>query len=131
MKAARKQQPLPSIPTVHVPLTFTLRGGRKTIIGALPFIAPRTRFDDTIANAIGRAHRWRALIEDGTCASITELSKDKGVNQSYACRLLRLTLLAPDIIEAILDRRGTRLTLGTLMRPLSAKWDDQRAALAD
>ena len=124
-----KQQPLPSTVTVHVPLTFATRGGRRTIIGEVPYTAPRTCFDDSIANALARAHRWRALIEGGTYASITELAKDKGVNQSYACRLLRLTLLAPDIFEAILDRRGTRLTLGTLMRPLSAKWDDQRAAL--
>ena len=130
MKAAPKEQPVPSTLTVHVPLMFTLRGGRKTIIGEVPYIAPRTCFDDTIANALARAHRWRALIEDGTYASITELAKDKGVNQSYACRLLRLTLLAPDIIEAILDRRGAHLTLGALMRPLSPKWDDQKAALA-
>ena len=125
-----KQRPLPSTVTIHVPLTFRTRGGRKTIIGEVPYIAPRTCFDDSIANALARAHRWRALIEDGTYASITELAKDKEVNQSYACRLLRLTLLAPDIFEAVLDRRGTHLTLGTLMRPLSPKWDQQKAALA-
>lgn len=124
-----KQQPLPSTVTVHVPLTFTVRGGRKTIIGEVPYTAPRTCFHDSIAKALARAHRWRTLIEDGTYSSITELAKHKGVNDSYACRLLRLTLLAPDIFEAVLDRRGTHLTLGALMRPLSPKWDDQRAAL--
>lgn len=124
-----KRLPKPSTVTVHVPLTFSVRGGRKTIIGEVPYTAPRTCFDDSTAKALARAHRWRTLIENGTYASITELAKDKGVNQSYACRLLRLTLLAPDIIEAILSRRGTHLTLGALMRPLSSKWDNQRAAL--
>jgi hypothetical protein len=121
-----KRQPAPSTVTVHVPLTFTVRGGRKTIFGEIPYTVPRTRFDDSITKALARAHRWRTLIEDGAYASITELAKDKGVNDSYACRLLRLTLLAPDIIEAILDRRGTHLTLDVLVRPLSAKWDEQR-----
>jgi hypothetical protein len=127
MKA--KQQPIPSTLTVHVPLRFTIRGGRKTIIGEVPYTTPRTRFDDSITKALARAHRWRTLIEDGTYTSITELAKDKGVNDSYACRLLRLTLIAPDIIEAILDRRGTHLTLDALMRPLPPKWDEQRTIL--
>jgi hypothetical protein len=125
----KKQKPTGSNVTVHVPLTFTIRVERKTIIGEAPYAAPRTRFNDSIAKALARAHRWRGLIEDGTYASITELARDKGVNDSYACRLLRLTLLAPHIIEAILDRRGTHLTLDSLVRPLSPKWDEQRAAL--
>jgi hypothetical protein len=124
-----KRQPSPSMVTVHVPLTFTTRGGRKTIIGEVPYTTPRTRFDDSITKALARAHRWRSLIEDGTYSSITELAKDKGVNQSYACRLLRLTMLAPDIIEAILDRRGTHLTLEVLMQPLSSRWGEQNSAL--
>jgi hypothetical protein len=124
-----KQKPTPLTVTVHVPLIFTVRGGRKTIIGDIPYTAPRTRFDDSIVKALARAHRWRSLIEDGSYASITELARDKGVNDSYACRLLRLTLLMPDIIEAVLDRRGALLTLDALMRPLPLEWDKQRSAL--
>ena len=127
MKA--KQQPLPSQVTVHVPLKFTVRGGRKTIIGAMPYAAAKTRFDDSIIKALARAYRWRALIENGSYSSITELAKDKGVNQSYACRLLRLTLLAPHTVEAILDQRGTALTLDALMRPLPSLWAAQASAL--
>jgi hypothetical protein len=124
-----KQQPVPSTVTVHVPLKFTVRGGRRTIIGEVPYTASCTRFDDSITKALARAHRWRSLIEDGTYASITELAKDKGVNDSYACRLLRLTLLAPDIVEAIMDRRGTHLTLDALMQPRPFEWDKQRSVL--
>jgi len=121
----------PNTITVHVPLTFTVRGGRKTIIGEIPHSAPRTRFDDSITKALARAYRWRTLIEGGTYSSITELAKDQGVNQSYACRLLRMTLLAPSIVEAILDQRGTDLTLDVLMKPIPALWADQRRALAE
>jgi hypothetical protein len=82
-----------------------------------------------MVKALARAHRWRRLIEDSTYSSIAELAKDKGVNYSYAGRLLRLTLLAPDIVKAILDLRGKHLTLHTLMRPLPPTWDEQRAVL--
>jgi hypothetical protein len=118
--------------TVHVPLTFTIRGGRKTIIGQAPQLmhtVPRTRFDDSITKALARAYRWRSQIEDGTYSSITELARDQGINQSYACRMLRLTLLAPTIVEAILDRRGTGLTLEALMKPMPALWDQQLAEI--
>lgn len=125
----QKRQIAPRTITVHVPLKLVVRGGRKTIIGEVPYTTPRTRFDDSIAKALARAHRWRGLIEDGTYASITELAKDKGVNDSYACRVLRLSLLAPDIVEAILDRRGAHLTLDALTRPMSPKWHDQRTLL--
>jgi hypothetical protein len=115
--------------TVHVPLKFAMRGGRKTILGNFAQPATRTRFDDSIIKAIARAYRWRSLIEDGAYISITELAKAKGVNQSYACRLLRLTLLSPEIIEAILDRRGSSLTLDVLMKPLPTSWSRQRDLL--
>jgi hypothetical protein len=121
----------PNVPgtiRVHVPLKFTIRGGRKTIIGQAPTVAhatPRTRFDDSIVKALARAYRWRSQIEDGTYASITELAKEQGVNQSYACRMLRLTLLSPSIVESLLDRRGTNLTLEALMKPLPAIWHEQ------
>ena len=124
---------IPSTITVHVPLKFAVRGGRKTIIGQVSQFAhatPRTRVDESIVSALARAYRWRSLIEDGTYASITELASDKGVNQSYACRMLRLTLLSPAIIEAILARRGSDLTLDVLMKPFSVRWHDQRSLLS-
>jgi hypothetical protein len=123
---------LPSTITVHVPLKFTVRGGRKTILGQvlpLPHIATGKHFDDPIVKAIARAYRWRSLIEGGTYASITELAEAKSVNQSYACRLLRLTLLAPQIIEVALNRRISNLTLDHLMKPVPVRWDMHMASL--
>jgi hypothetical protein len=115
--------------TVHVPLQFAVRGGRKTIVGDFPRLAAPMRFDDSIAKAIARAYRWRSLIESGVYASITELARANKINQSYACRLLRLTLLAPFVIEAILDRRAANLTLNALMRRLPLHWAEQKALL--
>jgi hypothetical protein len=116
--------------TVHVPMTFTIRGGRKTILSDAVPAPPQPRIDNALLKAIARAHRWRRLIESGAYASITELAKAEGVNQSYACRMLRLSLLAPSIVTAILDgRHDSDVMLKQLMKPLPVRWDEQIAAL--
>ena len=114
--------------TIHVPLKFAVRGGRKMIIGQVPQqsrAATRTRPDNALIKLISRAHCWRTEIESGNYISITELAKNKRVNQSYACRVLRLTLLSPQIIEAILNGHISNLTTDVLMRPQPARWDVQ------
>lgn len=84
------------------------------------------KFAPTVAKVHFTSRPTRAV----TYASITELAKDKGVNQSYACRLLRLTLLAPDIITTILDgQQHPDLTLKQLAKPMPIQWDQQLAAL--
>ena len=117
--------------TVHVPMTFAIRGGRKTIISELLGPPPQPRVDNALLKALARAHRWRGrMIESGNYASITELAKVEDVNESYACRLLRLTLLAPAVIANILNGRNTAdLMLKRLMTPLPVQWDEQLAAL--
>jgi hypothetical protein len=120
----------PSTMTVHVPLRFTVRGGRKAIIGELPRPATHTRFDDSLVKALVRAHRWRTRLEDGTYRSVAEIAKAERMNESYVCRIVRLTLLAPDIVERLLDRRASSLTVEDLVRPISARWDEQRSRIA-
>ncbi len=120
---------LPSTVTVHVPLKFTVRGGRKTIIGEMAHHVPKTRFDDSIAKALARAYRWKRQLEDGTYATVDELAKAKRINDSYVTRILRLNLLAPDIIEAALNGR-TQLTVQTLSVPISPIWTIQRTQLS-
>jgi len=115
--------------TVHVPMRFATRGGRKLVISETPLQWPSAKIDNALLKALARAHRWRRRIEEGDYASITELAKAEGVNQSYACRLLRLTLLAPSIIEEILNgRQRPDLTLKALTRPVSVRWDQQLTA---
>ena len=116
--------------TVHVPMTFAIRGGRKTILSDATPAPPDPRIDNALLKALARAHRWRCMIEGGEYASIIELAKAEGVNESYACRILRLSLLAPSIVTEILDgRQNSDVMLKDLMRPLPVCWDEQIAAL--
>lgn len=115
--------------TVRVPLSIKKRGGRKLVIApdGASWSPPRAHIDNTIVKAIARAHRWKRLLEDGRYASIVELAAAEKINESYVCRVLRLTLLAPDIVESILDgRQPTELQMHELLKPLSAKWNRQR-----
>jgi hypothetical protein len=117
--------------TVLIPLTFRKRGGRKLVIapaGAEAWAPPRPHVDNTIVKALARAHRWKRLLESGDYASITELAAAEKINQSYVCRILRLTLLAPDIVEVILDgRQPAALQLDALLTPFPVEWERQRA----
>lgn len=127
----RRQLTEPSVITVHVPLHFTVRGGRKTIIGRMPrevHSSPRTRFDDAVTKALARAYRWKRKLEDGTYATIGELAKAEGIDANYVKRILRLNLLAPDIVEAALDGRSS-LTVQSISETMSKVWTEQRSAL--
>lgn len=116
--------------TVHVPMTFTIRGGRSTIISdGLP-ATPQPRIANALLKALARAHQLRRLIEGGEYTSIAELAKSEGINESYACRLLRLTLLSPAIVSEILNgRQNSDVMLKQLLKPLPARWDEQIAIL--
>lgn len=80
--------------------------------------------------AIARAFRWRKLIETGVHASIEEVAAAEKINASYVGRVLRLTLLAPKIIDAILEgRQPVGMTMAGLLTPFPLVWAEQRAAL--
>lgn len=113
---------------VRVPLTLRKRGGRKQVVlpGGGNWGAPRARIDNTMVKAIARAHRWRRILEGGQFASVTELAKAENINDSYVARVLRLTLLAPNIVEAVLDgRQPGGMTLARLMEPFPVEWEKQ------
>jgi hypothetical protein len=119
--------------TVHVAMKFSARGGRKTIISEIgPAALPAPRTEDALLKALAKAFRWRSQIESGAYASITELARAQGVNDSYACRLLRLTLLSPEIVLAILRKHcDTEVTLKQLGRPFPVEWTRQSSAISD
>ena len=118
--------PVPETMTLHVPFRVVKRGGRKEI--QLPENAPQTRrSDNTLVKALGRAFRWKRKLESGEFATISELAEQEHIAHSYMTRVLRLTLLAPDIIEDILDgRHGPELTLPRLLEPFPPEWRRQR-----
>jgi hypothetical protein len=117
---------------VFVPLTFKRFGGRKTIVAAdgSPPVAGGSRATDrTLIKALARAWRWQTLLDEGVYGSIAEMADKEGINRSYLSRTIRLSLLAPDIVDTILN--GTQpatLQLSDLEGPFSIDWVQQRAA---
>ncbi len=112
--------------TVVIPLAVKVRGGRKAMItpGVLMLDA---RQDVTLIKAVARAFRWRRMLEGGQFATVQELAAAEKINASYVSRVLRLTLLAPDIVEAILDgRQPEGMTLPGLMDGVAVEWTLQR-----
>ena len=108
--------------TVRIPLHVRKRGGRKTMI-APDVLAMPARQDVTLVKALARAFRWRRLLEDGSYSTIKELAAAEKINASYLCRVLRLTLLAPDVVEAILDgRQPEGMTLPRLLEGVEVQW---------
>jgi hypothetical protein len=118
--------PVPESMTLHVPFRVVKRGGRKEI--QLPADAPQSRrSDSSLVKAIARAFRWKRMLDAGEFATIGELAEHEHIAHSYMTRVLRLTLLAPDIIEAILDgKHRSELTLPRLLEPFPAEWGAQR-----
>lgn len=115
--------------TVRVPLTIRSRPGRKMLV--LPLDGThRTRADPALLKALARAFRWKRMLEDGRRASISEIAEVEKVDRTYAGSILRLTLLSPDIVQAIMDgRQPPDLALPRLLEPWPVEWTSQRAGL--
>jgi len=116
---------IPDIITVHVPFRLVKRGGRKEMQLPEGAAQPR-RTDSSLVKALARAFRWKRILESGEFATVAELAECERIAASYMTRVLRLTLLAPDIVEAILD--GGPLDLGAVVTPFPVEWRLQREA---
>ncbi len=142
--AARRRQPGPTpvrrarneppTVTVHVPMRFRRRGGRKTIAidGPQPSTGGGSKVDtkpDPVLAALSRAFYWRKLIDRGTYASVAEIASAERVSTSYVSRILRLTLLKPETILAVCEERETRFgesaSRQNLGKQLSIVWVQQ------
>jgi hypothetical protein len=122
--------------TVMVPMSIRRRGGRKQIIG--PDGAPVraggdgagvavTRGDPALIKALARAFRWRRMLEEGRYGSIRELAAAEGVDRAYVGRVLKLTLLAPEVVEAILNgSQAPSVDLPAMIEPIPIEWSHQR-----
>jgi hypothetical protein len=123
-----KLSPDGSTITVFVPMRWRRRGGRKVIMAppGCDDWAPPPKIDGALVRALARAHRWRRLLEEGRFGTLAELADAERLNRSYVCRVLRLNLLAPDIVERILEGRRAP-QLAQLMQPFPVEWDRQCA----
>ena len=121
--------------TVRIPLTIRRRPGRKTIISPngdqwTSAGGISSRADPAMVKALARAFRWKRMLDQGRYGSITEVAASEKIDRGFVGTLLRLTLLAPDIIEAILDgRQPAGLGLPALLKPFPVEWDRQRAEI--
>src|SRR6476661_4698865 len=120
---------------VRIPITLRHQGGRKRVVtpaGATPWIPTPPRIDNTLVKAIVRAHRWRDMLECGDYGTLRDLAKAEAINESYLGRVLRLTLLAPKIVEAILEgKQPATLELDDLLQQFPIDWDRQLGDLTE
>ncbi len=118
---------------VRIPMRFQRRGGRKRIVapdGSELVPTSKPQADGTLVKALARAWRWQRMLDEGVYASVSEIGDAENISKSYVSRILRLALLAPDTIEAILGGRTDQsLMLERLERPLPASWVEQRDQL--
>ena len=117
----------PGTITLHVPFRLQQCGGRKRVVtpDGRP-LTPQPQVENALVKALARAHRWKRLLDTGDYASLTELAEAENINRSYLSRVLRLTLLAPAIVEAILEgRQGDCVTLSALLEPFPLEWERQ------
>jgi len=122
--------PIPETVTLHIPYRVVKRGGRKEMQMPEGATQPR-RTDNTLVKALARAFRWKRILETGEFATIAELAEREGIAPSYMTRVLRLTLLSPDIVEAILDgKQGPEVTLARVLEPFPVEWQEQAATMA-
>ena len=120
--------PAPDTITVHVQFRVVKRGGRKAM--QMPDgVRPERRADNTLVKALARAFRWRRMLDSGEFSTIVELAEREGIAPSYMTRVLRLTLLSPEIIEAILDgEQGPGVTLTVALEPFPTEWEHQSSS---
>ena len=121
-----RSTPIPETVTLHIPYRVVKRGGRKEMQLPEGAVQPR-RAGNTLVKALARAFRWKQMLESGEFATIAELAEREGIAPSYMTRVLRLTLLAPDIINVILDgKQGPEVTLARVLEPFPLEWSAQQ-----
>ncbi len=114
--------------TVRVPLAIRHRPGRKTVVTPMTYgVAPvTTRADPTLVKALARAFRYQRMLDEGRYASISEMAEAERIERGYLGSLLRLTLLAPDLVTNALDgRHMPPLALAALLEPFPLCWRGQ------
>jgi hypothetical protein len=117
---------------VRIPMRFQQRGGRKRIVspdGSAIVPASKPRPDGTLVKALARAWRWQRMLDAGVYSSVSDIGDAENISKSYVSRILRLALLAPDIVDEILaGTTDQALVVERLERPLPASWEEQRLA---
>jgi hypothetical protein len=119
---------------VRIPMRFQRRGGRKRIVAPDgSYVVPNSKPqpDGTLVKALARAWRWQRMLDGGVYATVSEIGDAENISKSYVSRILRLALLAPEIVDRILAGKADQaLMLEGLEKPLPMSWDEQPSVLA-
>jgi hypothetical protein len=119
---------------VRIPMRFQRRSGRKRIVapdGSTIVPSSKPQPYGTLVKALARAWRWQRMLDEGVYTSVSEIGDAENISKSYVSRILRLALLAPNIIEAILSGIAVQSAmLESLKRPLPASWEEQRQKIS-
>lgn len=122
--------------TVRVPIAIRKRGGRKVVLApdgtqTDPNMLHCQQPDNAMVKALARAFRWREMLENGVYATIKEIAEVEKIAETYVGRILRLSLLAPDVVEAIMTgRQLPDVTLDLFVRSFPMEWEYQRDILS-
>ncbi len=115
--------------TTHIAMTFRSRGGKTVIVlpdGSRGVVRQEATIDNTMVKVIARAFRWQRLLVNETYGTIEDLAAAENINPSYVSRVLRLALLSPKVVHAILDgKQPAWLTMKELLKPSPAEWPEQ------
>lgn len=116
---------------IHIPMLIRRMRGRKQVIapqaldGEIPEGAESVQA--AVVQALARAFSWAAILESGQVQSISELARNLEVDGSYVTRILKLTTLTPDIVEAIINgEEPDGISLARLIRSFPEEWSRQR-----
>lgn len=114
--------------TVRVPLAIRHWPGRKTVVTPMiDGVAPvTTRADPALVKALARAFRYQRMLDEGRYATITDMAAAEKVDRGYIGRLLKLTLLAPELIEQALNGGPDPIHPSMIGAKIPLDWDSQR-----
>ncbi|MHB8970923.1 MAG: hypothetical protein ACYC3X_01170 [Pirellulaceae bacterium] len=118
---------------VRIPVRFHRRNGRQMVLthgGSNGQAAPVRETNGSLVSALAKAYRWQEQLESGEFASLEDLAAANGVDRTYVGRILRLTSLAPEIVERILNgNEPHEISLRQLQKGIPSRWDEQRRSL--
>ncbi len=115
--------------SIKVPIVFKRYRGKTWLTLPENNVPPTTKLhpNESFVKALAKAYHWQHLLDTGKFPMLRELIKHVKVNSSYASRILRLNLLAPDIKQAILEgKHPPELSQRRLLSPFPLLWEEQR-----
>lgn len=115
---------------LRIPINLRRWGGKKVLVGPqgqdLRNLDLEVRKDEKLLKALGRAYRWHKMIAIGKYQSASELAEAENINKSYLLRVMRVMLLSPRIVDAVLNgRQPESFALTDIDKPFSPIWSEQ------